>query len=65
MNQEYYTMSEDHQKEVDEAVRLCRESKRMTEYGDAYAYPHPFGISWGVNAGPHRSCIARGIIKNG
>lgn len=36
-------------------------SRRYTDKGDVYAYPHPQGgVSWGVN-GSDGFCIARGV----
>ncbi len=62
------TVREIYSAEIDRAIAEARETReRVTveaEDGpEAYAYPHPRGIAWGVNAAGTGANILRGVRR--
>lgn len=61
---EFKTLTPQHQSQVVGAVEeALKGSGGLHECGQAYAYIGGMGcLSWGVNAGQHGFCIARGLV---
>lgn len=64
---EYSILSQNHKDEVVGAVEEAVRNGGLQTCGHAYAYKHgeddDSPVSWGVNAGPHGWCVARGVLS--
>lgn len=60
---EYSSLTREHKDEVVGAVEEVVRNGGLQTCGAAYAYRHAEGAVWGVNAGPHGWCVARGVLS--